>query len=342
MKHVSFVFAPSGSGKTHFLKNYASKYPSLNLIDGDKVISAAGTWNDDKRWWDGLTAAQEILLMLGSFLPLLMDALEYKRGTVIFFAPPPMVVKLMWNLFEPISCIYVPDRESLEGWLGKREDNGYQPNHLEVRTYKYWVDCYKLAKEADRHAISYYGIDKMLSAYNKHIRDTRCAPPFSVLQMLRIASSKLVFRLTLNIAKDGIDYIEKDEINTRRKQILEAMNKVERAKSEQQKKESEEKVEQPKWDWDKFEAINDQIKRESEAAWDWSNYDGAPSELMTPGRSRVDFITKPLSEEQRDNINFVTRLKELVGSDNIHVQGDDAIVIVQDENILKDLLDELD
>ena len=103
-----FIFAPSGSGKTHFVKNQKEKH----WIDGDDLWMDTGAAPTDIKWWTmGLDIITEVDIRSD-----LITMYAKKLGLWVIGAS---------QYWLPPDAIFIPDWETHKKYIGAREKGDY-------------------------------------------------------------------------------------------------------------------------------------------------------------------------------------------------------------------------
>jgi hypothetical protein len=108
-KHGFFILAPSGSGKTHFIKSQSES----DWIDGDELWVAANA-HPDNAWWEAGDAAESLREVDARSDIITMQAV--KLGFWVMGAS---------NLWLRPDAIVMPDWETHKGYISHRETNNY-------------------------------------------------------------------------------------------------------------------------------------------------------------------------------------------------------------------------
>ncbi len=139
-----FILAPSGSGKTYFVKHQEEK----NWIDGDELWNAAGAHPEGAWWTQGLEMIEWVDQRSD-----VITAEAIKLGLWIIGAS---------NYWLIPNAVVIPDWETHKKYIIEREKNNYDggatsdmfdqvQNHrkwMEERAQKFDIPVYKSIKEA--------------------------------------------------------------------------------------------------------------------------------------------------------------------------------------------------
>lgn len=104
-----FILAPSGSGKTHYIKSQAEKH----WIDGDELWMATNA-HPSNAWWtagDGAESLREVDFR--------SDVITYQAKKLGFW------IMGASNLWLRPDAIVIPDWETHKGYIAHRENNNY-------------------------------------------------------------------------------------------------------------------------------------------------------------------------------------------------------------------------
>ena len=102
-----FILAPSGAGKTHFIKNHKESH----WIDGDEIWMAAKAHPDGQWWLEDISVIDEI----------------DQRSDVITVEAKKLGFWIMGasNYWLKPDAVVIPDWESHKNFISKRENNAY-------------------------------------------------------------------------------------------------------------------------------------------------------------------------------------------------------------------------
>lgn len=102
-----FILAPSGSGKTHFIKNQKKK----DWIDGDEIWMATNAHPQTDWWTEGIDVINEVEQKGDIITKQAKDAGLWIMGASNYWLIPDAIVLLDWNLNKK--------------YIKYREDNSY-------------------------------------------------------------------------------------------------------------------------------------------------------------------------------------------------------------------------
>lgn len=121
-----FILAPSGAGKTHFIKSQKE----LHWIDGDDLWMATNAHPDGAWWLEGIDRINEI----------------DQRSDVVTIEAKKLGFWILGasNAFLPPDAIVIPDWETHKHWISYRENNNYDGGATsdkldQVESHREWI-----------------------------------------------------------------------------------------------------------------------------------------------------------------------------------------------------------